>query len=65
MVFEYGGYLTLTFKSLKTEFIYPWFFDNLKQLENQLNAYVWWFNNERLHSSLNYTAPKQWIQQTI
>ena len=54
-----------TFKSLKTEFIYPRFFDNLKQLENQLNAYVWWFNNERLHSSLNYTAPKQWIQQTI
>ena len=54
-----------TFKSLKKEFVYPRFFDNLKQLENQLNAYVWWFNNERLHSSLNYTAPKQWIQQTI
>ncbi len=54
-----------TFKSLKIEFIYQRTFDNLKQLESKLNAYVWWFNNERLHSSLNYTAPKQWIQQTI
>lgn len=54
-----------TFKSMKTEFIYPRNFENMIQLENQLNAYVWWYNNERLHSSLNYKAPRQWIQQTI
>lgn len=54
-----------TFKSLKTELINQRTFRNLQELENDLSAYTWWFNNERLHSSLNYQSPVQWKFQTI
>ncbi|CAM2904033.1 DDE-type integrase/transposase/recombinase [Erysipelothrix tonsillarum] len=45
---------TATFKSIKTEFVYPNTFESLNQLEVKLSAYVWWFNNKRLHSTLGY-----------
>ena len=54
-----------TFKSIKTELIKPRSFGNLKQLDNDLSGYTWWFNNKRLHSSLNYQTPVQWRKQTI
>lgn len=54
-----------TFKSIKTELIKPRSFGNLKQLDNDLSGYTWWFNNKRLHSSSNYQTPVQWRKQTI
>ena len=46
-----------TFKSFKTEFINDSNFESLQQLQLQLFDYVNWFNNHRLHSSLNYLSP--------
>lgn len=46
-----------TFKSFKTEFINDSNFDSLDQLQLQLFDYINWFNNHRLHSSLNYLSP--------
>jgi putative transposase len=46
-----------TFKILKTEFAFNKIFDSLQQLQYLLFDYVHWFNNFRIHSSLNYLSP--------
>lgn len=32
-------------------------FADLSDLQGKLAAWVWWYNNERLHSSLGYKTP--------
>jgi len=46
-----------TFKAFKIEFIYQNKFDSLRELEVKLNDYINWFNNHRLHGSLDYLSP--------
>ena len=41
-----------TFKTIKTEFIKGKHFGSLEELGYELSDYVNWFNNHRLHSSL-------------
>ncbi len=45
------------FKSLKFEFVYQNRFNTLEELERELGGHIWWYNNERLHSSLGYKTP--------
>lgn len=45
------------FKIQKKEFVYPKHFETLRQLELELEAYVYWFNNKRIHSTLGYLSP--------
>lgn len=47
------------FKLFKTEFVYGRNFDSLQQLRHELDEYVTWFNNVRIHSSLNYLTPAE------
>ena len=54
-----------TFKSIKTEFVYPNVFETLTELETKFAAYVWWFNNKRLHSTLGYLPPVEYKAMTI
>lgn len=42
---------------VKTEFIYGETFKSLSDLQAKLTGWVWWYNNERLHSSLGYLSP--------
>ncbi|MDH6604364.1 putative transposase [Bacilli bacterium PM5-9] len=49
-----------TFKLIKTEFVYPRMFNSLIQLELELAAYVSWFNNDRVHSTLGYQSPVEY-----
>ena len=42
---------------VKTEFIFEESFADLADLQAKLSAWVWWYNNERLHSSLGYKSP--------
>lgn len=42
---------------IKTEFVYAEKFNNLADLQTKLAGFVWWYNNERLHSSLGYVPP--------
>lgn len=42
---------------VKTEFIFEESFADLSDLQGKLAAWVWWYNNERLHSSLGYKTP--------
>lgn len=46
-----------TYKTIKFEFIYGETFETLESLEKSFKAYVWWYNNKRLHSSLGYLPP--------
>ena len=46
-----------TNKTLKAEFVYQEQFDGLHDLQVKLSDYVWWYNNERLHSTLGYMSP--------
>ena len=48
-----------TFKLCKTEFVYGRKFHTLQQLQYELDDYVNWFNNFRIHSSLNYLTPAE------
>ena len=54
-----------TFKIIKTEFVHTQSFASLKELNCKLVDYVHWFNNHRIHSSLNYVTPMQYKQNTL
>ena len=44
-------------KSLKAELVWGEEFGDLRDLQARLSDYVWWHDNERLHSTLNYMSP--------
>lgn len=48
------------FKSLKFEFVYQNKFNTIEELEKKLGGHIWWYNNERLHSSLGYKSPVEY-----
>ena len=43
-----------TYKIIKTEFAYNRRFNSFEELEIELFDYVDWYNNIRIHGSLNY-----------
>jgi putative transposase len=47
------------YKTIKTEFIFGKVFNTIEDLDLQLFDYVNWFNNFRIHASLNYRSPFQ------
>lgn len=49
-----------TYKIFKTEFCFNRVFDSFEQLELELFDYVNWFNNHRIHGSLDYLTPMQY-----
>lgn len=49
-----------TFKIFKTEFTKCYHFESLGQLELMLADYVNWFNNIRIHSTLDYLSPVEY-----
>lgn len=49
-----------TYKIFKTEFAYNRRFESFEELENELFDYVNWYNNIRIHGSLNYQTPVQY-----
>ena len=46
-----------TNRILKKELIYRQTYATTEQLRRELNSYVWWYNNERMHSTLGYMSP--------
>lgn len=53
------------FKVVKTEFTNGAYFSSLNQLELELNDYVNWFNNIRIHGTLGYKSPVEYRLQTL
>ena len=54
-----------TFKLFKTELINDVYFDSLEQLSLELGDYVNWFNNIRIHGSLDYLSPVEYKNNTL
>ena len=52
-------------KSFKKEFVYQEIFETMIDLQVKLAAWVWWYNNERLHSSLDYLTPREYAIQAL
>lgn len=46
-----------TYKIIKTEFAFNRIFESFEELETKLFDYINWYNNIRIHSSLNYLTP--------
>ena len=49
-----------TFKIIKTKSVKGQEYETLEQLQYELSYYVNWFNNHRIHSSLDYMTPKEY-----
>ena len=48
-----------TFRSVKYEEIYLNEYENMRKCRNALEYYFNFFNNKRLHQSLNYKTPNE------
>lgn len=54
-----------TNKILKAEFVYRERFDSLEDLQIKLSDYVWWYNHERMHSTLGYMSPVEFREKSL
>ena len=53
------------FKIIKTEFVRFRRFETLEHLHTELMAYVYWFNNKRIHGTLGYMSPVEFKQSLL
>ena len=54
-----------TNRLLKKELVYRNHYATIEQLRHDLNDYVWWSDNRRLHSTLGYRSPKEFTEQGL
>ena len=54
-----------TDRLLKKELIYRNHCTSLEQLRSDPDDYVWWSDNQRLHSTLGYRSPNEFTQQGL
>lgn len=54
-----------TYKIFKTEFVKNRTFNSLKDLEIELDSYIYWYNNKRIHGSLNYLSPVKYKNMSL
>ena len=54
-----------TDRLLKKEPIYRNHYTGLEQLRSGPDDYVWWSDNQRLHSTLGYRSPNEFTQQGL
>lgn len=66
MDFLFGSIVAeATFKVFKTEFANGAHFSSLEQLALDLDGFVHWFNNIRIHGKLGYLRIVEFKQQTL
>ncbi|KFI98637.1 integrase [Bifidobacterium subtile] len=54
-----------TNRLLRKELVYRNHYTTIEQLRHDLNDYVWWSDNQRLHSTLGYRSPKEFTEQGL
>ena len=54
-----------TYKVIKTEFVRNQQFETLKDLRSELDEYVKWFNEKRIHSTLGYRSPLEFKNKAL
>ena len=48
-------------RTFRTEFLNVYLFENLKQMRNYAEIWMWMYNNERPHSALQYLTPRDFL----
>ncbi|WP_326985093.1 IS3 family transposase [Chryseobacterium sp. MYb264] len=48
-------------RTFRTEFLDVYLFENLKQMRNYSETWMWMYNNERPHSALQYLTPRDFL----
>ncbi|MBQ9690592.1 MAG: integrase core domain-containing protein, partial [Eggerthellaceae bacterium] len=51
-----------TNRNLKSSEIFQRRYGSIQELRRQLNKYVWWYNNKRIHATLGYMSPVEFRQ---
>lgn len=54
-----------SYKIIKTEFAFNRIFESFEELELELFDYVNWYNNVRIHGSLNYLTPIEYKKVSL
>ena len=54
-----------TNRLLKKEIVYRNSYATIEQLRHDPDDYVWWSDNQRLHSTLGYRSPKEFTEQGL
>ena len=54
-----------TFKLIKAEFVYRNTFDSIEHLKRELDDYINWYNNARVHSKLGYMTPTEYREASL
>ena len=54
-----------TDRPLKKELVYRNHYATIEQLRRGPDDYVWWSDNQRLHSALGYRSPKEFTEQGL
>lgn len=57
--------LVVSFKVFKTEFANRYIFKSVEELNLELADYVNWYNNIRIHSTLDYMTPVEYKRDTL
>lgn len=58
---QQNGYVERFNRSYRTEVLDAFAFENIPQAQVLSNAWIWIYNNERPHSSLNYHTPNDFL----
>ena len=48
-------------RTFRTEFLSVYLFENIKQMRNYAEIWMWMYNNERPHSALQYLTPRDFL----
>ena len=57
-----NGYIESFFGTMRTEFLNSETFLSYKEAKEKLERWISWYNEERLHSSLAYRPPKEYLK---
>ncbi|MGE8587263.1 IS3 family transposase [Bifidobacterium catenulatum] len=52
-----------TDRLIRKELMYDNVCTSVERLRSDLNRYVWWYDHQRLHSTLDYMSPVEFTQQ--
>ncbi|PZU82746.1 MAG: hypothetical protein DI529_13780 [Chryseobacterium sp.] len=48
-------------RTFRTEFLDVYLFENIRQMRNYSEIWMWMYNNERPHSALQYLTPRDFL----
>jgi transposase InsO family protein len=60
-----NGKIERFWKTLEEELVHETTFDSLEEFVNELHQYLYYYNHERLHSSLDQTPPVTFLQKSV